>query len=366
MRFFRLIPVFLLALIMMLAAGTDGADAAEASVPSRHVIEGIAWIPQTWNNCGPATLAMALDRWGVPATQQEIADLIRPNDRDGHVALDQIASAASSRGMKLLFIPSGNLDLVKIFVANGFPVMMPTWHIDEGGSQMGHYRLVHGYDDELGSFFLRDSLEPVGYGMDYTTFDALWRVFNRRMLVVYPAGRSDDAARIARSAGFDAGMLEDSLAREALDSEPPEVLPEGMSPAHYRAYSDYNRAMALTALGRYAEASEAVLAAFDRGLPWRMLWYQPEVLESLYRTGEYSRIIAETTGGAQSLSLPRRALVLARSCGKGPGAGGGRRFLLPARPGYPSGMGVGGPRAAGRRLNRRRPRYVDRKNDRSR
>jgi tetratricopeptide (TPR) repeat protein len=186
------------------------------------------------------------------------------------------------------------LELVKTFVAAGFPVMMPTWHIDSPRNQMGHYRLVHGYDDEAAEFAVRDSLEPIGYRMGYREFDLLWRVFNRRMVVVYPRERADGLFSIVSSTGSGDENLESSLEKAALETEPPTELPEGMSAGNYMAYSEFNRAMVLTALDRYDQAAEALFSAFEYGLPWRMLWYQPEVLESVYEVGEYQWIIDRT------------------------------------------------------------------------
>ena len=286
LRSFRVSVFFL---FLTAAAVSIGAD--DNGQPDSHLIDDIVWIPQTWNNCGPATLAMGLDHWGVPVSQQDIADIIRPNANDGHVSVAQLRQAAASLGMESRYIPSGDLNLIKALVREGFPVMMPTWHIDGNGSQMGHYRLVHGFDDSSRRFRIRDSLEPAGTSMDYQTFDLLWRVFNRRMLIVYPADRAVDLEAVAGSTVSDTAVLEASLVIAARETDPPGSLPAGMSLANYRAYSDYNRAMALTELGRYEEASDMVLAAFEHGLPWRMLWYQPEVLESMFRVGAYPWII---------------------------------------------------------------------------
>ncbi len=280
-------------LLIVLILGSSIVSAAD-NLPEEHEIKDISWVAQSWNNCGPATLSMALDRWEIAATQEDIASLIRPSRNDGHVSMDQIRTAAASYGMESLYIPAGDLALVKSFVSAGFPVMMPTWHIDSPRNQMGHYRLVHGYNDTSNQFFLRDSLEPIGYRMDYREFDVLWRVFNRRMLVLYPPERAGEAAAISSGSGSATDILTASLVRAANETQAPDGLPDGISAAQYSAYTDYNRAMAFTALGRHEKSAEALYSAFSKGLPWRMLWYQPEVLESVYRVGDYDWIIQRT------------------------------------------------------------------------
>jgi len=284
---FRLTAMGLLMSLFVSGAGS-------ADLPAAYEIEDIAWVPQTWNNCGPATLAMGLDRWGITATQGDIASLIRPNSRDGHVSIDQIRFAAAAWGLESFYAPSADIETVKRFVARGFPVMMPTWHIDDDGEQMGHYRLVHGYDEAAGMFAVRDSLEPVGHRMDIRSFDLLWRVFNRRMLVLYPPDRSDEVRPIADALGTGRDMLEASLETARSERLPVGDLPFGMSEVQYRAYGDFNRSMALTSLGRHEEAAEALRGALG-DLPWRMLWYQPEVLESMDRVNAHRWIAAETS-----------------------------------------------------------------------
>ena len=267
---------------------------AQNPIPDAYEIDGIGWVPQTWNNCGPATLSMNLDRWNLSVSQGEIATLIRPNPKDGHVSIDQIRYAAAEYGMDSIYIPSADISLVKSFIAADFPVMMPTWHIDSPRNQMGHYRLVHGYDDSTGEFAIRDSLEPEGYQMGYTELDILWRVFNRRMLVVFPPDQSDDAHRLESTIGTENEMLMASLERLQIEREPPEVLPPGMDVNDYHAFAEFNRSMVYNSLDRFQEAADALYKAFDIGLPWRMLWYQPEVLKSVFLMEDYAWIVRYT------------------------------------------------------------------------
>ncbi|MGL4650356.1 MAG: hypothetical protein ACRC1H_13190, partial [Caldilineaceae bacterium] len=54
-----------------LAAPTPAALFAEATAP-RLALSGLRHEWQTWNNCGPATLATLLSNWGSPLTQADI------------------------------------------------------------------------------------------------------------------------------------------------------------------------------------------------------------------------------------------------------------------------------------------------------
>lgn len=51
-------------------------------IPESILLTGIQHEYQTWNNCGPATLAMALSYWKWEGNQRIIADFTKPNPRD--------------------------------------------------------------------------------------------------------------------------------------------------------------------------------------------------------------------------------------------------------------------------------------------
>jgi hypothetical protein len=60
-------------------------------LPQNVFLKGIQHEYQTWNNCGPATLAMALSYWGWDGDQRPIAAFTKPNPRDNNVMPYSIA-----------------------------------------------------------------------------------------------------------------------------------------------------------------------------------------------------------------------------------------------------------------------------------
>ena len=48
-------------------------------------LKGFRFEYQTWNNCGPANLAMALSYWGWKGNQTDTAAVLKPNKRDKNV-----------------------------------------------------------------------------------------------------------------------------------------------------------------------------------------------------------------------------------------------------------------------------------------
>lgn len=53
---------------------------------------------QRYNNCGPATLGMALSFWGSRDTQYQIAPVLKPNKNDKNVNLAEMADYARGQG----------------------------------------------------------------------------------------------------------------------------------------------------------------------------------------------------------------------------------------------------------------------------
>src|SRR3989304_6524837 len=56
-----------------------------APLPAQVLLESPAWEKQTPNNCGPATLSMALHMYGWEGDQEEIARQIKPVLQDPNV-----------------------------------------------------------------------------------------------------------------------------------------------------------------------------------------------------------------------------------------------------------------------------------------
>ncbi len=246
---------------------------------------------QTWNNCGPATLAMQLSYFGSALTQEDIRQVLRPNDDDKNVSLPELAEFAAEQGFLARALVNGDAERIKQLVALGLPVLIETWLEPEPNNGMGHYRLITGYDDEAGQWIVYDSYistgvkkgEPYqGIRLNYAETERLWRVFNRAYLVIYT---QEQAAAVAETLGKD--MNREAMWRASLARAMAEVDEDRED-----AFAWFNLGSSFTTLGRYDEAA----AAFDRariiGLPWRMMWYQFAPLKAYYETGRYEELLA--------------------------------------------------------------------------
>jgi len=295
-----------------------------------------AW--QTWNNCGPATLAMYLSYWGSGSSQEDIRRAVRPNPEDKHAGADELADFARGQGLHALVRIDGSAERLRQLLAAGLPVMVSTWHEDEPGDGMGHYRLIVGYDEGAREWLLYDSLAATASDrnapytplrLSYDAFEPLWLVFNRRYVLVYSDAYADAVRAILGDDMDDGAMWQGALARAEEESAA-----DAGNPFHW-----FNLGTDLVALERYGEAAAAYDRARQLGLPWRMLWYQFGPFSAYYHTGRYDEVVAladatlRVTTHIEELHY-WRGMALA-ALGDARGARASLQRAIQLRPGYP-------------------------------
>ncbi|MBX2998058.1 MAG: C39 family peptidase [Caldilineaceae bacterium] len=270
---------------------------ATATVIARPVQPSVAltgfrheW--QTWNNCGPATLAMALSYFGSTLNQANIADVLRPNREDKNVSPHELAGFARSQGYQAMTGVNGTPDLLRLFLSNGLPVIIETWHIPEPDNGMGHYRLLTGYDEANQRWIGHDSYDranPVnpngpyqGIYLPYTETGELWDVFNRVFVVIYTEAERPIVESILGERMDETIMWQQALVHSRIEVQ---IEPEN-------AFAWFNLGSNLVALGQYEEAAIAYDQARRLGLPWRMLWYQFGPFEAYHAVGRYEEVIS--------------------------------------------------------------------------
>ncbi len=247
-------------------------------LPQTVLLEGFRHEWQKWNNCGPATLAMALSYYGRPETQMEAAAFLKPNYDDKNVSPTEMAAYVRSLGLEAVVRHGGDVERLKRLLNGGFPVVVENWFIPEPGDEMGHYRLLIGYDDLAGHFITQDSYNGPNVTISYQALEEVWRVFNWVYLVVYRPEQAEDLRAIMGADLDDVTMYQRALerAQAALDDD---------------AFAWFNVGTNQTGLGHYDEAAAAYDRARVLGLPWRMLWYQFGPFEAYYAAGRYQDVL---------------------------------------------------------------------------
>ena len=262
-----------------------------SGLPPSARLSGLTHNWQTWNNCGPATLAMNLSYFGQKVGQQEIGSLLRPDPNDKNVSLEEMAGYARSRGLAADVRVDGNADRLRHLIVAGVPILIETWHEKKPNDGMGHYRLLVGFDDTVGQWIAYDSFDArdlvkgqpySGIRLPYEETDRLWAVFNRQYLVIYDAARAVVVERLLSedrdSSTMSARVL--AQAQAMVQAQPNDP------------FAWFNLGSDLVALGRFKEAAQAYDRARRIGLPWRMLWYQFGPFQAYYETGRHDEVIA--------------------------------------------------------------------------
>lgn len=261
--------------------------------PDRVVLTGLRHEHQGWNNCGPATLTMLLSYFGSERTQQDAAPVLKPDPDDKNVSPWEMESYVRDLGFEVIVRVNGDLERIKALLRAGLPVIVETWYVRDASDQLGHYRLIVGYDDAAQEFMTYDSLHGPDVPIGYKELDELWRVFSRLYLVAYTPDRWDALAAILGSDVEDEAMYEGALdvARSEAAAQPAACVAYADC-ADWVTFSWFNVGSALDSLGRHEEAAAAYDKARQLGLHYRMLWYQFGPYESYYEAGRYEDVIA--------------------------------------------------------------------------
>lgn len=241
------------------------------------------YVYQTYNNCGPATLAMVLDFYGIQATQQEIADQLRPyNNPQGYnddkaVTLDELALFAQSKQLVSFRRPNGDLTKLKLFLANGIPVITITWIEEKGG--FGHYRIIKGFDEGKKQIIQDDSIFGQDQQIAYEEFMRLWQVFNYDYLVIVPTDKVEIVKTILAEEVDTHKSHQNAIKRS--ETEPQNL------------YSSLNRAVSFYYLGDYGKSVQN-FEGIQSKIPPRLLWYQIQPIQSYQKLKIYDQVFSLT------------------------------------------------------------------------
>ena len=227
---------------------------------------------QTPNNCGPATLSMALKMYGWDGNQTMISDVVKPVTGDRNVNPDEMIYYVNNYAgwLRIAARVNGDIDLLKRLLAAGYPVIVEVAElVDEpfypnDDLWMAHYLLLTGYDDAAGVFTAQDSFRGADLNFSYETLDADWEPFNRLYMVLYFPQDEDYMSGL-----LGADWTLDANRQSALDAslQAVEARPDN-------AFLWFNLGNNYLYFEQYNEAAQAFDTSRNLGLPQRMLRYQ--------------------------------------------------------------------------------------------
>ncbi len=270
-------------------------------------INGMAVIPQRFNNCGPTNLSITLNYYAEPRDQLEIAAVLKPNSDDRNVSPEELVRYVNDETpLKAAAFSGGNIALLKHLLAAGFPVIVEKGLVeDDDQGWIGHYVTLFGYDDGRQEFDTLDTFlgpwDSSGLPVDYGLLEENWSHFNHTFVLVYQPDQESQLVEMLGPTFLDPFMMWQQAALKAqsrLETEP------------NNAFIWFNLGTNLTQLAKLTGDGEyyvGAVAAFDRareiGLPFRMLWYQFQAYEAYLAVGRFEDVstltnaVLSTSGG---------------------------------------------------------------------
>lgn len=255
--------------------------------PPSKILTNDYHVFQSFNNCGPAAFSMALSHYGIFETQQALGQQLRPyqnpqgDNDDKSVTLDELAEESKDYGFIPYHRPLGNSELIKLFITYDIPVITRTWL--KVNDDIGHYRVIKGYDDTLQEFIQDDSLQGKNLKYSYEEFDAIWKKFNYEYLVLVPQGKKEIAEKIL---GENADLK--TAWKNAVNSAQKEI-----NINQQDVDARFNLSIAFYNIGNFKQSVEEFEKVEDK-LPFRTLWYQIEPIKAYYESGNYNRVFTIT------------------------------------------------------------------------
>ena len=153
--------------------------------------------------CGPASLKMVLDYWGVDKSEEEVSRMCNRNPELG-TDDTSIKKVAELYGLKAEIENNSSFDSIQSWLDRGIPIIV-NWftrgRADYGNEEVpdGHYSVVVGLDDDY--IYLQDPEIGGLRKLDRNDFMRVWFDFKadrirswgdiilRQIIAVYPIGK---------------------------------------------------------------------------------------------------------------------------------------------------------------------------------
>lgn len=151
-----------------------------------RILTDIPFLQQRGNYCGPASLHMLLDHYGIQQSQDEIA--ARVYTGIAGTPPQVLHHYAESIGMKSAEFKADE-ETWKRLIDAGYPIL---W-LQMLGGRGGHYRVVTGYDDVFKTWIMHDPNDFTPSRIAYDKIDDTWLLPSvRRSLIFFPADKAGD------------------------------------------------------------------------------------------------------------------------------------------------------------------------------
>ena len=156
------------------------------AAPAKAAFDQMKHVWQSLNNCGPASVVMALSTLGVDVSQEVARVPLRGESVLSGMGPQRVDGWVNQNfGLRSVWRNNGTNDLMRRLVANGFAPMVTQWMQDPKVSRIAHWRVVRGYDDAAATFYVNDPMLGNFVPLSYQWFGNNWQSFSYRYMVIY-------------------------------------------------------------------------------------------------------------------------------------------------------------------------------------
>jgi hypothetical protein len=236
----------------------------QAALPAQASLVAPEYERQGINNCGPATLAMMLRMYGWEGDQYDVAQIIKPIDKDRNVNPEELRYYILNEAgwLRAEYRVAGDIELLKRLLSANYPVLIETATTIDLQDSLGpsddlwaaHYLLVTAYDDATQTITAHDPLRGPDRLIPYEQLMEDWKPFSYLYMVIYiPDDEPEVAALLGEAWDADANRREAlAIAQQATAANPED------------GFAWFNMGSALVYFERYQEAAQA----FDTRSRW--------------------------------------------------------------------------------------------------
>ncbi len=159
-------------------------------LPAMAELTQVVFYPQQEHQCGPASLAMALQHAGVNVEPQQLTSFVYLPEKQGSLQVEMLA-AARRHGMVAYLLPPRLADVLAE-IAAGNPVVV-LQNLGLSWYPVWHYAVAVGYDLRREQVILRSGHEA-RQALPFFTFEKTWARSNYWAMVLLPPGRLPQTA----------------------------------------------------------------------------------------------------------------------------------------------------------------------------
>jgi len=167
----RKASLLLIPLIFLISCG----PAIKSTKPySTEVNLSVPFEPNIGASCVASSFAMIMRYWGRNVTVHDVVEVVGAPPIPRSPEFPWLARwMKKHHGLKLIWVPYSKIDHLKLYVREGYPVMVLQRY--KLNNSIGHNRVVIGYSDKRACFIVNDP-SPLGpaYEIPYYVFVRLW------------------------------------------------------------------------------------------------------------------------------------------------------------------------------------------------